>query len=74
MKLWKDYVRIKFHRSYTSEKSDMYEFRMSLFDNLYQEEFKLFKKLQDDALFIGKSDSRRKNAIYMHFSMWRSVI
>ena len=34
MKLEKEFVNIKLRRNTTSENSDMYEFRMSLFDNI----------------------------------------
>ena len=35
----KDYVKIKMCRNPTSENSDMYEFRMSLFENVELEVF-----------------------------------
>ena len=40
---WENYcVKIKLRRDPTSEKSDLYEFKMSLFDNGNTEEFLLF--------------------------------
>ena len=44
MKLEKYYVRIKLRRFPTSQKSDMYEFRISLFENGEPEQFLLFQK------------------------------
>ena len=41
-KLGKYYVKIELHRDPTSEKSDLYEFKISLFDNREPEEFFLF--------------------------------
>ena len=41
--LRKSYVNIKLYRNPMSEKSDMYEFIMALFDNGYSEEFLLFQ-------------------------------
>ena len=37
-----DYVKLKFIRGHTSSTSDLYEFRMSLFDHGHPEEFILF--------------------------------
>ena len=41
-KLDKEFVRLKFCRDPTSEKSDPYDFKMTLFDNEDPEEFSLF--------------------------------
>ena len=42
MKAERDCVKIKLRRDPTSEKSDLYEFKMALFDNGETEEFLLF--------------------------------
>ena len=38
----KDFVKIKLHRYPTSEKQDLYELKMALFDNCNPGEFLLF--------------------------------
>ena len=49
-KLGKDFVKIKLSRDPTSENLDLYEFKLSLFDNGDQEEyFVLCLKLQHDS-------------------------
>ena len=39
---YKDFVRLKLHRDPTSDNSDLYEFKMALFNNGNLEEFLLF--------------------------------
>ena len=61
--------KIKLCRNATPQKSDVYEFIMSIVDNGYPEDFLILKKLQYDAQIVGNSDSRCKHQ-YLRTSLW----
>ena len=46
-------VKMKLHRDPTSEKSDLFEFKMDLFDNINPEDFLLF--VQNFQMYLGAS-------------------
>ena len=57
-------VKNKFHRDPTSEKSDMYEFKIALFDNGKPEELLLFMRNFKIMLEASGTISTKKNLQY----------
>ena len=58
-----DFVKLKLRRDPMSEKSDLYEFQMALFDNGYPEEFLISSQIQHDSRGIKNSGYGREGTI-----------
>ena len=64
-KLDKDFVKIKFRRDTTSEKSDLYEFKMALSENGNSEEFLLFVHNFNMTLEASETLAPDANTLYI---------
>ena len=62
----KDLINIKLRRDPGSQKLDLYEFKMSLFDNVNPEEFLLFVNNFNTALGSSRTLQAGVNIQYLH--------
>ena len=56
-----------------SEKSNMYEFKMDLFNNFNPEGFFVRTKLKDDTWNVGDINRQRKASVILYSILWQGT-
>ena len=70
-----DHVKLKLHRDTTYSTSDLYEFRMSLFDHGDPEEFLFFvRNLQMNIAATGMIETEERFSIFVHLSVGKCYL
>ena len=73
-KLDNDFVKLKLCRDMMSDKSDLFEFKMALFDNVNPEELFVRSQLQHGFCGIRNTGDSHGGAITLYPCLWRSVM